>query len=101
MPRLKSCCASALQEVSKLTVPSVASSARAAWPSARPVDSVIAIARVVFIALLHFFGCFGRGSREPWREVIERDLIFIAALCYPENGREPRKAGADGARPMQ
>src|SRR6059036_3002127 len=58
MPRLKSFCASALQEVSKFTVPSVALSARAGCPSARPVESVIAIARVVFIALLHFFGCF-------------------------------------------
>jgi tripartite-type tricarboxylate transporter receptor subunit TctC len=49
------------------------------------------MARIVFIALLHFYGCYAHEGGSQRREVIERDLIFIAALCYPENGKKRRE----------
>jgi hypothetical protein len=77
MAWLKSFCASGLQEVSKLTVPSVVSSACAGCASARPVESAIAVARIVLIALLHFFGRFGCEAKGQLAGSHKRETGFL------------------------
>src|SRR6185295_5844389 len=101
MAWLKSFCASALQEVSKLTFPSVLSSAAACCTSARPVESATVIARVVLIALLHLFGRFDfakPGANE--REVLSEKRGFIAGLPMAAK-RNRRQAGRFQAGPMR
>src|ERR1700712_4402266 len=74
MAWLNSFCASGLQEVSKLTLPSLSSPACA---SERPVDNAIATARVVLIALLHFFGCFDCEASDRGHRSHKRDTGFL------------------------
>src|ERR1700730_1547616 len=81
MAWLKSFCASSLQEVSKLTVPSVVSSACAGCASARPLENAIAIARVVFIALLLFFGRFDCEARGQLAGSHKRETGFYSRIA--------------------
>src|ERR1700754_873765 len=81
MPWLKSFCASGLQEVSKLTLPSLSSPACAGCAST--AESATVIARAVLIALLHFFAASTAKLGANGLEVIseKRDFYRSSVLA--------------------